>query len=60
MNDCRLCAPHLKENAEHQSVAVLGIALTALGEDVGTEMCLRTFEHLLQVLITYLVLSILL
>jgi 26S proteasome regulatory subunit N1 len=45
---CRICAEHLTEKAEHQAVAVLGIALTALGEDVGTDMCLRTFEHLLQ------------
>ena len=37
-----------QENAEHQSVAVLGIALIVLGEDVGTEMSLRTFDHLLQ------------
>eukprot|EP01041_Mallomonas_annulata_P006987 gene6987-14202_t len=42
-----ICAEHLTENAEHQAVAVLGIALTALGEDIGTEMSLRTFEHLL-------------
>lgn len=45
----RLCAEHLTEGAEHQSVAVLGIALVVLGEDVGTEMSLRTFDHLLQV-----------
>eukprot|EP01006_Ploeotia_vitrea_P026081 TRINITY_DN59051_c3_g1_i1.p1 TRINITY_DN59051_c3_g1~~TRINITY_DN59051_c3_g1_i1.p1 ORF type:complete len:947 (-),score=-30.00 TRINITY_DN59051_c3_g1_i1:112-2952(-) len=32
---------------DHQSVAVLGIALVALGEDVSTDMALRTFEHLL-------------
>jgi 26S proteasome regulatory subunit N1 len=44
----RLCAEHLTEEAEHQSVAVLGIALVVLGEDVGTEMSLRTFDHLLQ------------
>lgn len=32
---------------EHQAVAVLGIALVAMGEDVSTDMALRTFEHLL-------------
>lgn len=32
---------------EHQAVAVIGIALVALGEDVSTEMALRTFEHLM-------------
>eukprot|EP00607_Mallomonas_marina_P002396 CAMPEP_0182428130 /NCGR_PEP_ID=MMETSP1167-20130531/21042_1 /TAXON_ID=2988 /ORGANISM="Mallomonas Sp, Strain CCMP3275" /LENGTH=899 /DNA_ID=CAMNT_0024610823 /DNA_START=123 /DNA_END=2822 /DNA_ORIENTATION=+ len=42
-----ICAEHLTEQAEHQAVAVLGIALTALGEDIGTEMSLRTFDHLL-------------
>jgi len=45
----RLCTDHLTEQtqAEHQAVAVLGIALTAVGEEIGTEMTLRTFEHLL-------------
>jgi 26S proteasome regulatory subunit N1 len=43
----RICAEHLTEDAEHQSVAVLGIALIVLGEDVGTEMSLRSFDHLL-------------
>lgn len=31
-----------------QSVAVLGIALIAMGEDIGTEMAFRTFGHLLR------------
>jgi 26S proteasome regulatory subunit N1 len=43
----RLCTDHLTEKAEHQAVAVLGIALIAFGEDIGVEMTLRTFEHLL-------------
>ena len=43
----KICSEHLTENAEHQSVAVLGIAITAMGEDIGTEMTLRMFEHLL-------------
>lgn len=42
-----ICAEHLTENADHQAVAVLGIALISVGEDIGTEMTLRTFEHLL-------------
>jgi 26S proteasome regulatory subunit N1 len=42
------CAEHLHEDAEHQAAAVLGIALTAIGEDVGSEMALRIFDHLLQ------------
>ena len=31
----------------HQSVAVIGIALVTTGEEVGAEMALRTFDHLL-------------
>ncbi|KAM6357133.1 26S proteasome non-ATPase regulatory subunit 2 isoform 3-T3 [Alca torda] len=30
----------------HQGVAVLGIALIAMGEEIGAEMALRTFGHL--------------
>ena len=41
-----VCAEHGDE-AAHQAVAVIGIALIAVGEDVGTEMTLRTFDHLL-------------
>lgn len=29
-----------------QGVAVLGIALIAMGEEIGAEMALRTFGHL--------------
>jgi 26S proteasome regulatory subunit N1 len=45
----RICAEHISEpkDGEHQAAAVLGIALTVLGEDIGTEMSLRTFDHLL-------------
>jgi 26S proteasome regulatory subunit N1 len=31
----------------HQSVAVIGISLVTAGEEVGAEMALRTFDHLL-------------
>jgi len=41
------CAEHLMEDAEHQMAAVIGIGLITMGEDVGTEMALRTFDHLL-------------
>eukprot|EP00934_Nitzschia_sp_Nitz4_P005542 Nitzschia sp. Nitz4//scaffold121_size67750//27128//30079//NITZ4_006066-RA/size67750-augustus-gene-0.128-mRNA-1//-1//CDS//3329534345//5532//frame0 len=41
------CAEHLTEDAEHQMAAVLGIGLITMGEDVGSEMALRTFDHLL-------------
>lgn len=41
------CAEHLTEDAEHQMVAVLGIGLITMGEDVGSEMAIRSFDHLL-------------
>jgi 26S proteasome regulatory subunit N1 len=41
------CAEHLTEDAEHQMAAVLGIGLITMGEDVGIEMALRSFDHLL-------------
>jgi 26S proteasome regulatory subunit N1 len=41
------CAEHLTEGAEHQMAAVLGIGLITMGEDVGSEMALRSFDHLL-------------
>jgi 26S proteasome regulatory subunit N1 len=31
-----------------QSVAVLGIALIAMGEEIGSEMCMRAFGHLVR------------
>lgn len=42
-----ISADALKRESAHQSVAVLGIALVTAGEDVGAEMALRTFDHLL-------------
>merc|ERR1712038_2245806 len=41
------CAEHLTEDAEHQAAAVIGIGLITMGENVGSEMALRTFDHLL-------------
>lgn len=41
------CVEHLTEDADHQSVAALGIGLITMSESVGSEMSLRTFEHLL-------------
>jgi len=41
------CAEHLTEDAEHQMAAVIGIGLITMGEEVGAEMALRTFDHLL-------------
>ena len=34
------------EPGSHQAICVLGIALIAMGEDIGAEMALRTFNHL--------------
>lgn len=41
------CSEHLMEDAEHQMVAVLGIGLITMGEGVGAEMAIRSFDHLL-------------
>jgi len=41
------CTEHLTEDAEHQMAAVIGLALIPMGEDVGIEMTLRSFDHLL-------------
>ncbi len=41
------CAEHLEEDAAHQMAAVIGIGLITMGEPVGAEMALRSFEHLL-------------
>ncbi|KAL1924325.1 uncharacterized protein VTP21DRAFT_7360 [Calcarisporiella thermophila] len=45
-----LCNDHLdkeKEDDLHQAFAVLGVALISMGEDIGAEMCLRMFNHLM-------------
>ncbi len=36
--------------AAHQSAATLGIALIAMGEEIGSEMALRSFGHLVSIL----------
>ena len=50
-----LCNDHIEEKSEDkegdeliQSYAVLGISLIAMGEEVGQEMVLRHFGHLMQ------------
>lgn len=46
-----LCAEHKNEEQKDENLqqvaAVLGVALISFGEDIGTEMCLRTMNHLL-------------
>ncbi|GAA5945230.1 hypothetical protein JCM1841_004979, partial [Sporobolomyces salmonicolor] len=44
------CTDHIdpeKESDLHQAIAVIGLALIAMGEDVGAEMSLRQFNHLM-------------
>ena len=38
-----------KEDDTFQGFAVIGIALIAMGEDVGAEMALRQFNHLVRI-----------
>ncbi|KAJ1939671.1 proteasome regulatory particle base subunit, partial [Linderina pennispora] len=44
-----ICSEHLgdKEDQLPQAFAVLGVALISMGEGVGAEMSLRTFNHLM-------------
>jgi len=50
----KVAGEHLQEDEKdplktaHQDVAVLGIALAAMGEHLSTQMALRIFDHLLQ------------
>lgn len=46
----QVCTDHLdpeKDDDKYQSMAVLGIALIAVGEDIGSEMAMRSFNHLM-------------
>mmetsp|Transcript_55967 Transcript_55967/g.135029 ORF Transcript_55967/g.135029 Transcript_55967/m.135029 type:complete len:881 (-) Transcript_55967:136-2778(-) len=43
------CTEHLEEaEAFHQAAAVLGIGLIACGEEIGSEMAVRSLDHILQ------------
>lgn len=50
----QVCGEHAEEGKEApagpnpQGIAVLGIALIAMGEELGSAMACRTFDHLLQ------------
>ncbi|MDR3737136.1 MAG: hypothetical protein P4L10_16585 [Acidobacteriaceae bacterium] len=45
----RGCADHLEaKDALHQIASVLGVAVIALGEEIGMEMAFRAMNHLLQ------------
>lgn len=44
-----MCGEHLEGVGDaHQAPAVLGIALVAMAEELGTEMAVRSLEHMLQ------------
>jgi 26S proteasome regulatory subunit N1 len=40
-----------KDLSSRQAIAVLGIALIAMGEEIGSEMAYRTFGHLVSVMV---------
>lgn len=45
------CTDHLdpeKDDDLHQALAVVGLAVVAMGEDIGAEMMLRHFNHLVR------------
>merc|ERR1712008_94747 len=43
------CSEHLEEGESfHQAAAVLGISLIAFGEEIGSEMAIRSLDHILQ------------
>jgi 26S proteasome regulatory subunit N1 len=43
-----------EKSLRHQGVATIGIALVAMGEEVGAEMALRQFQHLASTPLTIL------
>lgn len=45
------CNDHLdpeKDDDKFQAFAVIGIAMIAMGEDIGNEMAMRSFNHLVR------------
>jgi 26S proteasome regulatory subunit N1 len=43
-----ICAEHKEDkDSIYQVAAVIGVALIAFGEEIGTEMAMRTMQHLL-------------
>ncbi|KAI6661946.1 26S proteasome non-ATPase regulatory subunit 2 [Oopsacas minuta] len=48
LKDPTAVAGALHEPGAHQAITVLGIALVAMGEEIGAEMSLRTFSHLVR------------
>lgn len=46
-----------KQDDTFQAFAVLGIALVAMGEDIGAEMSLRQFNHLVRTTLVHILWS---
>jgi len=46
----QICSAHIEDekNAMHQAVAVIGLALVSFGEEIGSTMVLRSFDHIMQ------------
>ena len=44
----------LTEPGSHQGLATLGIALLAMGENIGMDMCLRMYNHLVWRLLEFI------
>jgi 26S proteasome regulatory subunit N1 len=45
----KIVSEHLEEaDSAHQVPAVLACSLIAMGDDIGTEMMMRSFDHILQ------------
>eukprot|EP00467_Chlorarachnion_reptans_P001096 CAMPEP_0114510354 /NCGR_PEP_ID=MMETSP0109-20121206/13736_1 /TAXON_ID=29199 /ORGANISM="Chlorarachnion reptans, Strain CCCM449" /LENGTH=896 /DNA_ID=CAMNT_0001689643 /DNA_START=152 /DNA_END=2842 /DNA_ORIENTATION=+ len=46
----KIISEHIEDEKlnRHQSVAVLGLALVAMGEDLGKQMIVRSMDHILQ------------
>lgn len=42
------CSDHLDDKNAHQAVAALSIALVSMGEELGADMSIRQFDHMLQ------------
>ena len=42
-----------EKELKKQGIAVIGIALVAMGEEVGAEMALRHFQHLVRLLLSF-------
>lgn len=54
------CHDHIDPEVEddlHQQMAVIGIALISMGEDVGADMSIRQFNHLVSSFLSHIYLT---